>query len=58
MRLRPRWKRSPPEWEAQQGDPSAKIWQDTPLAQWARQEATWDGIDPIPSKDEPVFIYD
>ena len=50
--------RPPPQWEAQQWDQSAEIWQDTPLAQWATQQGTWDGIDPIPPEDEPVFIYD
>ena len=49
--------RPPAEWEAQQWDQSAKIWQDTPLAQWVNSH-TRDGIDPIPAEDEPVFIYD
>ena len=62
--------RPPQEWEAQQWDQSAQVWQDTQLAQWAQanrwdgaesfpqDNASWDGIDPIPPDDEPIFIHD
>jgi len=31
---------------------------ETPLAQWAKKADNWDGIDPIPAEDEPVFYTD
>jgi len=31
---------------------------DTPLEQWAIEANRWDGIDPIPQEDEPVFYAD
>jgi len=50
--------RPPPEWELQANDQSDRSWQDTPLARWATEQRSWDGIDPIPQDDDPVFIYD
>jgi hypothetical protein len=50
--------RLPEAWQDSQWDQTAEQWQDTPLAQWATVANPWDGIDPIPPEDEPVFFTD
>jgi len=42
----------------QQWDQAPESWSDTPLGQWAIEANRWDGIDPIPQEDEPVFYAD
>jgi len=36
-------------------DQTPRYWSDTPLRQWAIEAKRWDGVDPIPSDEEPVF---
>jgi hypothetical protein len=44
--------------EERQWDQTPPCWSDTPLGQWAIEVNRWDGIDPIPPDDEPVFYAD
>jgi len=44
--------------DEQQWDQTPHCWSDTPLGQWAIEANNWDGIDPIPHDDEPVFYTD
>ena len=47
--------RPPSDWELLQWNQTSQQWNDTPLSQWATEANTWDGINPIPPEDEPVF---
>ncbi|NBD37211.1 MAG: hypothetical protein GVY10_01425 [Verrucomicrobia bacterium] len=50
--------RLPEAWQDSQWDPTPEQWQETQLAQWAIAANAWDGIDPVPPEDEPVFFTD
>jgi hypothetical protein len=50
--------RLPEAWQDGHWDQQAEQWQDTPLALWATRANAWEGIDPIPPEDEPVFYTD
>ena len=50
--------RLPEAWQDSQWDQTVEQWQETPLAQWATVANSWEGIDPIPPEDEPVFFTD
>jgi len=41
--------------EERQWDQTPPYWNDTPLGQWAIEANRWDGVDPIPPDEEPVF---
>jgi hypothetical protein len=44
--------------DEQQWDQTSPFWSDTPLGQWAIEANRWDGADPIPPDEEPVFYAD
>ncbi len=44
--------------EERQWDQTPPCWSDTPLGQCAIEVNRWDGVDPIPPDDEPVFYAD
>ena len=44
--------------EERQWDQTPRYWSDTPLGQWAIEANRWDGVDPIPPDEEPVFYAD
>ncbi len=44
--------------EERQWDQTPRYWSDTALGQWAIEANRWDGIDPIPPDEEPVFYAD
>ena len=50
--------RLPDDREERQWDQTPPYWSDTPLGQWAIETNRWDGIDPIPPDEEPVFYAD
>ena len=50
--------RLPETWQEGEWDHTTEQWRHTPLAPWATGANTWDGIDPIPPEDEPVFFTD
>ena len=41
--------------DEQQWDQTSLCWSDTPLGRWAIEANRWDGVDPMPQDDEPVF---
>ncbi|MBT5168920.1 MAG: hypothetical protein HN763_12935 [Opitutales bacterium] len=44
--------------EERQWDQTPRYWNDTPLGHWAIEADRWDGVDPIPPDEEPVFYAD
>ena len=44
--------------EERQWDQTPPHWSDTPLGEWAIEANRWDGVDPIPPDDEPVYNAD
>ena len=50
--------RLPEAWQEAEWNHTAEQWQSTPLAQWAIDANTLDGIDPIPPEVEPIFYID
>jgi hypothetical protein len=44
--------------EDRQWDQTPPHWSDTPLGEWAIEANRWDGVDPIPPDDEPVYNAD
>ena len=41
--------------DEQQWDQTSPFWSGTPLGRWAIDANRWDGVDPIPPDEEPVF---